>query len=58
MKEKHRKSGVMKSIDELLTEYKQTSRKKRDQMWLMFVDLRNAFDEIEHNTRRKCQNAF
>jgi hypothetical protein len=47
----------MKSIDELLTEYKQTSRKKQDQMWLMFVDLRNAFDEIEHNARRKCQNA-
>jgi len=54
MKEKHRKSGVMKSIDELLTEYKQTSRKKRDQMWLMFVDLRNTFDEIEPNARRKC----
>jgi len=58
MKGKHRKNGVMESIDELPTEYEQTSRKKQDQIWLMFVDLRNAFNEIEHKARRKCQNAF
>jgi len=54
MKEKHRKNGIMKNIDGLLTEYEHTSREKQDQMWLMFVDLRNTFDEIDHNARRKC----
>ena len=58
MKEKYRENRVMESINELSTEYEHTSRKKQDQMWLMFVDLRNAFNEIEHNARRKCQNAF
>jgi hypothetical protein len=58
MKERHWKNGVMESIDELPTEYEQTGRKKQDQMVLMSVDLRNAFDEIEHNARRKCQNTF
>ena len=41
--------GVMKSVEGFLEENKYAGRKKRDQIWLMFVDLRYEFDEIEHN---------
>ena len=46
---KYWKNGVMKSFEELLIEYRHAPRKKRDQMWVMFIGLRNEFDEIERD---------
>ncbi len=37
----------MKNIEEVLREYKNADRKRRETMWIMFSDLRDKFDEIE-----------
>lgn len=42
----------MKSAEDLLEEYRDAGRKKRDHLWLMFADLRKDFDEIERNAHR------
>jgi hypothetical protein len=39
--------GELKCAEEILKEYRNASRKRRDQMWFMFIDLRKDFDEIE-----------
>jgi hypothetical protein len=39
--------GELKSAEEILKEYRNASRKRRDQMWFMFINLRKDFDEIE-----------
>lgn len=44
--------GEMGSIEDLLEEYRDAGRKKRDHMWLMFTDLRKDFDEIERNAHK------
>ena len=41
--------GAMESFEELLEEYRGARRKKRDQMWFLYIDLRKDFDEIEHS---------
>ena len=41
--------GAMKSLDEILEEYRQARRNKRDQMWFLYIDLRKDFDEIERS---------
>ena len=43
------KDGGSKSLDEILEEYRQARRKKRDQMWFLYIDLRRDFDEIERS---------
>jgi copper(I)-binding protein len=52
---KYWKNGVMKSSGELLIEYRHALRKKRDQMWLMFIGLRNEFDEIERGENNQLK---
>ena len=52
---KYWKDGVMKSFEELLIEYRHAPRKKRDQMWLMFIGLRNEFDEIERGENNQLK---
>jgi len=42
-------NGEMKSAEDLLEEYRDAGRKKRDQMWFMLIGLRKEFDEIERN---------
>ena len=37
----------MKNIEEVLREYKNADRKRRETMWIMYSDLRDKFDEIE-----------
>jgi hypothetical protein len=34
---------------QILEEYRQARRKKRDQMWFLYIDLRKEFDEIERS---------
>lgn len=34
-------------IKNILEEYEQAGRKRRNNLWLMFVELRDEFDEIE-----------
>jgi hypothetical protein len=46
---RYRKDGGLKSLDEILEEYRQARRKKRDQMWFLYIDLRKDFDEIERS---------
>jgi len=41
--------GATKNLEEILEEYRQARRKKRDQMWFLYIDLRKDFDEIEHS---------
>lgn len=45
----------MKSFEELLIEYRHAPRKKRDQMWLMFIGPRNDFDEIERDENNQLE---
>lgn len=52
---KYWKDGVMKSFEELLIEYRHAPRKKRDQMWLMFIGPRNDFDEIERDENNQLE---
>ena len=41
--------GATKNLEEILEEYRQARRKKRDQMWFLYIDLRKDFDEIERS---------
>ncbi len=41
--------GGSKSLDEMLEEYRQARRKKRDQMWFLYIDLRKDFDDLERD---------
>jgi len=51
------KDGGLKSLDEILEEYRQARRKKRDQMWFLYIDLRRDFDEIERSPEDlDCEN--
>ena len=50
--EKYWTDGELKSAEEILKEYRNASRKRRDQMWFMFIDLRKDFDEIERPTTK------
>jgi len=43
------KDGRLKSLEEILEEYRLARRKKRDQMWFLYIDLRRDFDEIERD---------
>jgi hypothetical protein len=47
---RYRKDGGLKSLDEILEEYRQARRKKRDQMWFLYIDLRKEFDDIERDS--------
>jgi len=44
------RDGGSKSLDEILEEYRQARRKKRDQMWFLYIDLRKDFDDIERDS--------
>lgn len=44
----------MRTVEEILEEYRHTGRKKRDEMWLRFINLRGEFDEIERNANNLC----
>ena len=44
------RDGGSKSLDEILDEYRQARRKKRDQMWFLYIDLRRDFDGIERDS--------
>ena len=46
------KDGGLKSLYEILEEYRQARRKKRDQMWFLYIDLRKDFDDIERDSDR------
>ncbi len=41
--------GAMKNLEEILEEYREARRSKRDQMWFLYVGLRSDFDEIERD---------
>lgn len=41
--------GAMKNLEEILEEYREARRNNRDQMWFLYIDLREDFDEIEHS---------
>jgi len=38
-------------IEKILEEYEQADRKRRINLWLMFFELRNQFDEIERHDK-------
>jgi hypothetical protein len=44
------KDGGLKNLEEILEEYRQARRKKRDQMWFLYIDLRKDFDDIERDS--------
>ncbi len=49
--------GATKILEEILEEYRQARRKKRDQMWFLYIDLRKDFDEIERSPEDlDCEN--
>ena len=53
------KNGELKSTEVILEEYRNAGRKKRDQMWFVYIDLRKDFDEIERSTGRSdCENGL
>ena len=41
--------GTMKNLEEILEEYRKARRRKRDQMWFLYIDLREDFDDIERD---------
>ncbi len=43
---------------EILKEYKEAGRGRRDDLWFTFIELRIDFDEIEHKELISEMNAF
>lgn len=44
----------MKCFQKLLEEYNRSDEKRRSDMWLMFIGLRDQFDQME----QKAKNTF